>query len=261
MWGCLLVFFLMCSGARAEQARGVVQQAVRAELAADKNDHSEWLYRESDRRPGNDVVEWVAETSTVNVKRVLERNGRHLPVKVQKRQVEAFLHNSGAQAQQRSNAQHDDQQAAALLRMLPDGFRWKVTGHTSTATTLSFEPNPKFHPPTREARVFSAMAGTMTVSDAEHRIVSLQGRMIRNVDFGWGGILGKLRAGGTFAIQRSETAPGHWEITQTHVHIRGRALLFKTISEEEDDVKTEFHRLPDDISLEQAAAQVMQQPE
>ena len=33
-----------------------------------------------------------------------------------------------------------------------------------------------------------------------------------------------------------------WQITETHVHIGGHALLFKTIGEQEDEVKTEFRR-------------------
>ena len=41
-------------------------------------------------------------------------------------------------------------------------------------------------------------------------------------------------------------------VTETHVHIHGHALIFKTISEQEDDVKAEFTPLPDDVTMQQA---------
>ena len=91
----------------------------------------------------------------------------------------------------------------------------------------------------------------MMVDTSEHRIVSLKGRMIRDVKF-FGGLLGNLRSGGTFDVERRKTGGKVWQITETHVHIQGRALLFKSISENEDDVKSKFEELPNDVTLSQA---------
>jgi hypothetical protein len=113
-------------------------------------------------------------------------------------------------------------------------------------------PNPSFHPPSREARVFSAMAGTLAVDNDQHRIREFKGQLVRDVDF-VGGLLGKLKKGGSFRIERSELGEGIWEITQSHIHIRGHALMFKSISEQEDDDKSFFTREPDSVTLQQAA--------
>jgi hypothetical protein len=255
----LALFFV--SAASAQNAREFVQRAVSTELAAERNDHSKWLYRELDRKPGDDVLQWVAESTGGSVTRVLRRNGQPISAARQRSVVDAFIHSTQAQAKQRQDEQHDDRQAESLLKMLPNGFRWKIEKTTSTATILQFQPNPGFHPPTREARVFSAMAGTMVVNDSQQRIQGLKGHLIRDVDFGWWGVLGKLEAGGTFDVERHETGSGVWQITETHVHIHGHALLFKTISEEEDDIKTDFKRLPEETDLQQAAKIVMSQPE
>ena len=48
-----------------------------------------------------------------------------------------------------------------------------------------------------------------------------------------------------------------WQITETHVHIQGHALLFKTISEQEDDVKTDFKQLPDDVTMQKAEGELL----
>ena len=91
----------------------------------------------------------------------------------------------------------------------------------------------------------------MAVDAKQHRIVSLKGKLMHDVKI-LGGFLGALNAGGTFDVERRETGGSVWQITETHVHIQGHVLIFKSISEQEDDVKTEFKQLPADISLEQA---------
>jgi len=44
-----------------------------------------------------------------------------------------------------------------------------------------------------------------------------------------------------------------WQITESHVHIEGKALFFKSIGQQEDEVQTNFLQMPDGITLEQAA--------
>jgi predicted metalloprotease with PDZ domain len=43
-----------------------------------------------------------------------------------------------------------------------------------------------------------------------------------------------------------------WQIVETHVHIEGKALFFKTIGEQQDEVQTEFTQVPAGTTLEQA---------
>ena len=103
-----------------------------------------------------------------------------------------------------------------------------------------------------ESRVFAAMAGEIVVDNAQHRIETLRGHLTDDVKFGLG-LLGRMRKGGTFEIERRELATGIWQITESHVHIDGKALIFKTIGEQEDEVKSDFRRVKPELSLEQAA--------
>ncbi len=73
-----------------------------------------------------------------------------------------------------------------------------------------------------------------------------------------GGLFGDLKTGGSFDVERREIGKGKWQITETHVHIYGHALLFKSISEQEDDVKTEFKELPQAITLQQAEGKLLE---
>jgi hypothetical protein len=244
------------SRAYGQDAKQIVQQAVATELAANDTDHTHWLYFEVDRKPKSTVKQWVAETEKGYLCRAVEENGRKLSTAEQQQRMDHFGRDSEAQVKQRKAAQEDERQATELLKLLPEAFEWTRTGTQGTDTTLHFKPRASFHAPNREARVFAAMEGDMAVDQNQHRIVSLQGRLIHDVKFG-GGFLGSLEAGGSFQVERREVGDGHWQITETHVHIQGHALLFKSISEQEDDVKSKFRQLGDDVSFERAKTELL----
>lgn len=243
--------------AETEQPRLLVQQATRAELAASAADHSLWLYYETDSKPHNPVVQWAAETRSGEVDRVLQQDGHHYTPEQQRAKMDGFIHDSGAQAKQRHGSQQDDKRAAEMLNMLPDAFIWTREKQEGETTVLHFKPDPSFSPPSWESRVFAAMEGDMAIDDLQHRIVSLRGKLINGVKFGWG-LLGELDPGGTFDVERRQTGHGIWQITETHVHIQGHAILFHSISEQEDDVKSKFEQLPANITLEQAEQKLME---
>jgi hypothetical protein len=102
------------------------------------------------------------------------------------------------------------------------------------------------------------MEGNMTVDNQQHRIISLKRRLTRSVKFGEG-LLGELQAGGSFDVERQEIGQGEWQIVETHVDIAGRALLFRSISKQENDKKSEFKDLPSELSLNDAEKMVLQQ--
>lgn len=238
----------------------MVQKAVDTEVAADQADHSRWLYKNVNHKPKGTVVQWVAETDAGDIKRVLVRYGVKVEEAEQRAAIEQYIRDPSAQSKQRTDGKKDDQQAQKMMKLLPVGFIWTITGRSAESTTLHFKPDPAFNPPTREARVFAGMEGDMVIHNQQHRIMSLHGRLVNDVTFGYG-LFGRLNAGGTFSVERKEMQPGLWQITQTHVHMQGHMLLFKSISEVEDDLKSVFERLPDTLTLPQAEEMVMKKPE
>jgi hypothetical protein len=251
---------LAACAAQGQSAKQFVAQAVRTELAADAKDHSLWIYLDTDRTSDSNVIQWVADTPAGSLRRVLRRNGQRVSEADQKNSMNDFIHNPSAQAKQNKSDHHDDEQAAEMLSLLPNAFVWTKTGEQNGDTILHFTPDPNFSPPTWQARVFAAMEGQMMVDNAQHRIVSLKGRLIHDVKF-LGGLLGDLKAGGTFDAERRQLAGDVWQITQMHVHINGYALFFKTISENEDEEKTDFQPLPQNITFAEAEQRLLGQKE
>jgi hypothetical protein len=72
-------------------------------------------------------------------------------------------------------------------------------------------------------------------------------------------LLGHLEKGGQFTVKRTEITPGHWELTEMAVDMRGKALLFKTISVQQKELHRNFQPVPDDLSLSDAAGFLLKQ--
>ena len=237
----------------AKPAKEIVRTATQAELAADKNDHTRWRYRDAKKdgtKPGSIVV----ETDHGSVKRLIMRNGQPLSeaeARAEDERVQQFIHDPEKLAKQKRDGLQDGKNAEELLNMLPEAFIWKVVSEDAQRFTLHFDPNPNFDPPDMQGRVLGTMAGTLVVNKAQNRIETISGKLTRDVTIGWG-LFGRLHEGGTFRVERREVAPGLWQIVETHVHIEGKALFFKTIGEQQDEVQTEFTQVPAGTTLEQA---------
>jgi hypothetical protein len=257
-----LFFFLLASASSVRVAAGASQGArafvhavVTNELAADANDHSRWMYRDDNKVPDAHTVKLVIQTSQGDLSKTIEKDGHPLTPQQQKddeQKIDAFVNDASVREKQKHDSEQDAEKANALTKLLPDAFLWSVTERKGAETTLHFEPDPKFDPPSHEARVFAAMEGVMVVNTKQKRIRQLKGSLTRDVDFGYG-LLGKLEKGGTFEIERTQIAPGVWDITTTHIRIQGHALIFKSIGEQQDEITSHYHPTPPSWTLAEAA--------
>ncbi len=223
-------------------AETAVRNAVNSELNASRMDHSAWDYRDHDVQPGKDAVYHIIETPKGDLMRLLDLNGHPLTGKAEQdelQRVHTFVNSPEQQEKKKQDSAHDGAQARELLSMLPNAFIWTIAGQTPEETVLHFKPNPAFRPPDMQSRVMGTMAGEIVVSREGDRIKTLRGTLTQDVRIGFG-ILGKVDEGGTFDVERRQIAPGHWQITETHVHIGGHALLFKSIGQQEDQANDDF---------------------
>src|SRR5438552_8721901 len=102
------------------------------------------------------------------------------------------------------------------------------------------------------------MAGEIWVDAQKQRLVSIYGQLMNEVRFG-GGLLGHLEKGGQFTVKRTEIAPAHWEVTEMAVNMRGKALLFKTISVQQNELHQNFEHVSDYLTVADAAALLLKQ--
>ncbi len=222
------------------------------QLAADRDDHTHWRYIRTDDGKDKTVV---VETEHGAISRHIEVNGMPASAAVLAQDDannQKFIHDPAAQQKQRQNGEHDDKSAIELLNLMPDAFVWKVESETPELITLSYTPNPEL-----QSSGYGGAGDGGDERDVDcrllpgHRIKTFKGRLMKDVTIGFG-LLARIKAGSNFDIERREVAPGYWQITETHVHIGGHALFFKTIGTQEDEVKSDFTLVPPGTTLEQA---------
>jgi hypothetical protein len=202
----------------------------------------------------------VVETDMGSAQKTIEIDGHELTPQEREqddKEMEALVNDPDRQQKARRSSEHDDEEAHAFMRALPTAFLWTEAGRNDSMATLNFKRNPEYRPPSRELRVLGAMSGEMVVDLKNMRVRSLRGELNAPVEFGWG-LLGKLEKGGTFQIERREIGPGVWETTETHVHIYGKALIFKSINEQEDEETSGYKPTPPSLSLSQATKMLEQ---
>jgi hypothetical protein len=236
-----------------------LRRAVAGELRAQADDHSHWAYKVKAEVSGRPEVRMVIETAQGNLDRLQSVGGQPIPENQAKQEadrIRRLVGNRGARRKLERAQAEDDQRTEHLFRMLPEAVLASYGARQNGLVEVVFKPNPNFHPSSHEEAVFHAMEGHIWIQG--DRLAEIEGRLIRPVKFG-GGLFGHLDRGGEFRVKQSEVAPGHWEITLLHVNMHGKALLFKTIGVQQDEVRYDFERVRDNLTLAEAAERLEKQ--
>ena len=233
----------------------LARKVVTNELRVQNEEQSHWMYRLEKAESGRKQIQKILETKNGSLSQLLSIDGHPLDAQQRRKEnqrIQRLVSHTDEQRTLQQASNKKAEQGARLFRILPDVFVFSYASRHGDLVTLNFTPNPTFQPPSLEARVLHGMEGEMTVDTKQERLVALNGHLIEDVKFG-AGVLGHLDRRGKFEVRQTEVAPGHWEMTALNVDMKGRALLFKTISVQETECHSDFHRVPDDLTLEEAA--------
>jgi hypothetical protein len=239
----------------------MVKSVIYNELHPSQVSNIHWQYRMDKESDGKQETREVIETKSGSLDKLLTTSGKPLTAAQAKDESARIVHFSRSPEAQKKAEQvrrKDAEQCDALMKMIPDAFLFGYAGTNGNLAKVVFKPNPHFRPPSREGRVLQQMAGEIWVDARQKRLVSIYGQLINEVKFA-GGFLGHLEKGGRFTVKRAELAPGDWELTEMNVNMRGKALLFKTISVQQKELHRNFERVADDISLSDAANLLLRQ--
>jgi hypothetical protein len=233
----------------------LARKVVSNELKVQNDEPSHWMYRLEKAESGRKQIQKILETKNGSLSQLLSIDGHPLNTKQllkENQRIQRLVSHPDEQRKLQQASNKKAEQGARLFRILPDVFVFSYASRQGDLVTLNFRPSPTFQPPSLEAQVFHGMEGEMTVDTKQERLVALNGHLMEDVKFG-GGLLGRLSRGSTFEVGQTEVIPGHWEMTALHVDMKGKALLFKTIGVQVTENHSDFHRVPDDLTLEEAA--------
>src|SRR6202521_4194976 len=258
---CIPAYPQNTSGDAGLSAGELLRGVVNSELKAQANDHSHWMYQVKAGVSGKEEEKVVVQTREGYLDRLRLVNGQPITPEQEKQEdqrIARLLKKPDERKKQQRAQEQDARQTERLFKMLPDAVTASYGKRQGELVEILFKPNPHFHPPSHEAAVFHAMAGRIWINTKENRLVEIEGHLTTGVRFG-GGLLGHLDKGGEFHVKQSEVAPGLWEITLLHVNMHGKALFFKTIAVQENEIRTNFQRVPDSLTLSEGAEQLQKQ--
>jgi hypothetical protein len=240
----------------------LVRKVVANEIKADNQDQSHWMFQVVTNLPAPSKTQAVVETKNGNITYLEDINGHPLTPQQRTREdqrVQQFVTDPDQQSKARRAGDDDDKKTAQMFAMLPDAFLFEYAQTHGDIVRLAFHPNPDFTSHSSEAYVFHKMDGYLIVNTRENRLVEISGVLTHGIEF-LGGLLGHLDPGGTFDVRRQEIAPGHWAITALKVNMIGKALFFKNIAVQQDEVHSHFQRIPDSTTLAEGEAIALKQP-
>jgi hypothetical protein len=222
----------------------------------------QWTYRLQKRVDGHVLTEQQIDTTTGPVYRVLAIDGAPLnaaQLRKEKDREEKFLRDPELQATARKHYESDDRQLQKLLQLLPGAFLFQEKSQSGDEEVLAFRPNPAFRPDGYVQRVMQALHGDIVINLRDRRIAQLHGTIFQKVEFGFG-ILGRIDPGGTFEIGRESISPGQWKTTLIRIDITGRFSFFATVGKQEYEQRSDFQRVPGNLSVADAFRMLNQTP-
>jgi hypothetical protein len=241
----------------------LASQLVREVAYNELNDHVShgyWRYWVESHTPKESLLEEFLETAEGPISRIELSNG--LPLDAEGRQLEqASLHrllsSHAEQARRRQDYEDNEKRIGRIVALLPDAFLFEYAGEENGCYRLRFHPKPDYPAHSIEARIIHAMSGELWVNSRYKRMARLDGRLNQDVSFGFG-ILGRLYKGGWFSLQRTQVSSTDWKTERFELHMNGRAILFKIITQEISELRSGFAPVATGLDLVKGAALLYQ---
>jgi hypothetical protein len=243
----------------------LVRQTVVHEMAA-TDTGGQYMYRVHEETPQGSETRVMVETRDWAIDRLILKNGQPLPPAERQREekrLRRLLTNPAGLLKLQTEKHADDAHARRVIQVLPDAFLYQRAGaETNSAgrelTLVTFRPNPDFRPRSTELRVLQGMEGVVLIDPVAERLVRIEGKLCRDVDFGWG-IFDHISRGGSFLLEHQVVWHDQWAVTTLALHYNNRQLLLITSRVDSVTKATDFRRMPDNLTVQQAVEMLLDQ--
>ena len=241
----------------------LVRRAVRNEIRQNSDSRAYFMFKDRKKTARSAQTKLVVETQDAAAGLVIEQDGQ--PLTRQQQQAEAarlenYVGNPAELAKKRKQEREDADRTLRIVKALPDAFLYDADGTEPGSADvgkpgdplvrLRFRPNPDYAPPSRVEQVLTGMQGQVLIDAKENRIARIDATLQKQVAFGWG-ILGHLDRGGHFLVQQAEVSNQQWEMTRMELSFTGKILLVKNLSIRSNDVFSDFHPVPPNLTFAQ----------
>src|ERR1043166_540995 len=233
----LFITLMACASAAAQPAPTpatneqleLISRATENELQALESPVP-FRYQERLEWPWGTETRSVIETSEGRADRIVEFSGEPLSSEQQakqERRLKKLLSDHDAVKNELQDQKAETQRRIRMVKAFPRAFFFDFAGREHGLLRFDFRPNPEFSPKDRETQMYRGMEGKVWVEPVHERIVQVQGKLVKDVSFGYG-IFGRLNKGGIYEISQTQMSPGVWRITTLNVDVKGRMYFLNS---------------------------------
>jgi hypothetical protein len=214
----------------------------------------------STRTAGHLWKEKVVETADGPLRRLIAIDNKPLApdqAQAEQRRIDSLVGDPNDFRKMNLAHKDDEVRATQLLQLLPTAFIITPDGEADGCVRFTFQPNPSFQPLSYLERASREMSGTVSLKQPENRLCHLDAKAFRPIEFGFG-MLGHIDQGSRFSLERKRLDEANWKSDRISVHITGKILLFKSLTQDQEAARTEIRLVPQNLSLQQAAQMTSQ---
>jgi hypothetical protein len=235
------------------QSAGELVDMVVANELTDREQLRKWICRIEKQTKKQTLTQLQVDTRDGPLYRLLLVDGAALDAN-QRKQDDARigrLMKDPRPLQKLKQEQADDElKLQKLMSLMPRAFVYDYDGVEENLVRVKFRPNPDYEPPNYEARIVHSLAGTILIDTERKRLAKVAGHLVTRVEFGYG-LLGRIDSG-TLELERVEVGPQLWKTVFIDIHFSGRVALFKAISKEHHERRSDFAVVSSELSLREA---------
>jgi hypothetical protein len=232
---------------------GELVNAVIANELSDREHLRKWIYNLEKRAGKQTLTELQVESKDGPLYRLLAIDGTALNPDEQRQddaRIGRLMKDPRPLLKLKQAEDEDELKLQRMLSLMPHSFVYEYDGDEENLLRVKFHPNPDYVPPTYEARVIHSLAGTVLIDREHKRLAKVSGQLMNRVDFGYG-LLGRIDSGSVEFV-RVEVGPQQWKTALINIQFSGRAVLFKTVSKDQYERRSDFRAVSSDLSLSDA---------
>jgi hypothetical protein len=256
-WARVAIALTLLATIAWPQETSLIEKVAANEVAARQGrPHYFYVSEERSARTGGHLwKENVVETTDGPLRRLIAMDNRPLTedeAAAEQRRIDNLVSHPDEFRKQNQAHKDDEDRAAQLLQMLSNDFVLTPDGEANGCLRFNFQPKPDFRPASYQERVAHEMAGTVSLKTPEDRLCTLDAKIVRPVEFGFG-MLGHIDQGGHFSLARKQVDAKNWKSDHITVHINGRILMLKSLAQDQEAVRSEIRTVPQNLTLAEAA--------
>jgi len=221
-------------------------------------DTYEFLSKERSERTGGQVwTERVVETTDGRIRFLLAIDGKPLTAEqeaAERGRLAGIVADPQAFVASERAQKGDEAQARKMLDLLPKAFVFDNVRLQDGVWLMDFHPNAGYSSHGMQERVLAGMSGHVAIDAKQERLIHIEAKLPEDVSIGFG-LLATVKAGSCFGSDRANYE-GHWRTVHVVTDVRGKAVLFKTVSKNSEVTRSEFVYLKPGITIAQAVGLV-----